>query len=334
MPLDANNLVIKKKPMPVSNKFEPTNSAIVPRYAEMATFMRAARADIATPLDIALAGVPLDLGATYRSGSRQGPSGVREASRLIRQVNPATKVAPYRLCNIGDVGDAPTHPLSVERSVEMIQEFYERIHAIGASPVSMGGDHTVPLPILRAIAKKRPMGLIQIDSHADTFDEFMGTRINHATFVRRAVEEGLLDPKRIIQIGLRGTRYGDGDINYGYDAGIRMISMDEYEELGRAAVIAEIRRVIGGSPTYITIDIDGLDPKEAPGTGVPEPGGISMRDCQVMLRSISGTNIAGGDICEVVPSLDPTGITCINAANLMFEITCLVATARTRKAQK
>ncbi len=319
--------------MAPAKEFAPIDSSVVPRYAGVATFMRAARAEIAKPLDIALVGVPLDLGATYRSGARQGPSAVREASRLIRQVNPTTKVAPYRLCNIGDVGDAPTHPLSVERSVDLIQAFYERIQAVGAAPISIGGDHTVPLPVLRAIAKQRPMGLIQIDSHADTFDEFMGTKCNHATFVRRAIEEGLLDPKRIVQIGLRGTRYGDDDINYGYGAGIRMIPMDEYEEMGRAAVIAEIKRVVGEGPTYITIDIDGLDPKDAPGTGVPEPGGIMMRDAQMMLRALTGMDIAGADICEVVPSLDPTGITCINAANLMFELTCLVAVARSKQAR-
>ena len=319
--------------MAPAKEFAPIDSSVVPRYAGVATFMRAARAEIAKPLDIALVGVPLDLGATYRSGARQGPSAVREASRLIRQVNPTTRVAPYRLCNIGDVGDAPTHPLSVERSVDLIQAFYESIQAVGAAPISIGGDHTVPLPVLRAIAKQRPMGLIQIDSHADTFDEFMGTKCNHATFVRRAIEEGLLDPKRIVQIGLRGTRYGDDDINYGYGAGIRMIPMDEYEEMDRAAVIAEIKRVVGEGPTYITIDIDGLDPKDAPGTGVPEPGGIMMRDAQMMLRALTGMDIAGADICEVVPSLDPTGITCINAANLMFELTCLVAVARSKQAR-
>jgi guanidinopropionase len=308
--------------------FRPIDSSVTPRYAEIATFMRSARVEIAAPLDIALVGVPLDLGATYRSGARQGPAGVREASRLIRQVNPTTKVAPYRLCNIGDVGDAPTHPLSVERSVQLVEEFYQRIHSVGALPISVGGDHTVPLPVLRAIAKDRPLGLIQIDAHADTFDEFMGTKCNHATFVRRAVEEGRLDPKRIVQIGLRGTRYGDDDIDFGYQTGIRMITMDEYEDLGRGAVTDEIRRVVGSGPTYITIDIDGLDPKDAPGTGVPEPGGISMRDAQMMLRGISGLEIVGADICEVVPSLDPTGITCINAANLMFELTCLAAVSR------
>ena len=312
-------------------KFSPADSSVIPRYAGAATFMRAATASIERPLDIALIGVPLDLGATYRSGARHGPAGVREASRLIRQVNPTTGVAPYRLCNIADVGDAPPHPLSVEISVDLVKEFYDRIHAIGATPISVGGDHVVPLPILRAIASKAPVGLIQIDSHTDTFDEFMGTKTNHATFVRRGIEEGLLDPKRIIQIGLRGTRYGDDDILYGKEAGIRMISMDEYEELGRAAVIDEIKRIVGTQPTYITIDVDGLDPKDAPGTGVPEPGGIAMRDMQMILRRLTGLNMIGGDICEVIPSLDPTGITCINAANLMFELTCLAAVSRSSK---
>jgi len=186
----------------------------------------------------------------------------------------------------------------------------------------------VPLPILRAIAGEGPVGLIQIDSHSDTFDDFMGTKCNHATFVRRAIEENLLDPKRVIQIGLRGTRYGDDDIAYGAETGIRMMTMDEYEDMGRAAVIAEIRRVIGDAPVYVTIDIDGLDPKEAPGTGVPEPGGIMMRDMQMILRALTGISMIGGDICEVVPGLNPTGITCINTANLMFELTCLAAVAR------
>ena len=316
------------------SRYAPIDSSVTPRYAEIATFMRAARAELSSSIDIALVGVPLDLGATFRSGARQGPAGVREASRLIRQVNPTTGVAPYRLANIADVGDAPTHPLSVETSIAKIEAFYAGVHAAGVTPISIGGDHTIPLPILRAIAKGGPVGLVQIDSHSDTFDEFMGTRYNHATFVRRAVEEGLLDPKRIIQIGLRGTRYGDDDIVYGAEAGIRMITMDEYETMGRAVVVEEIRRVIGNDPTYISIDIDGLDPKDAPGTGVPEPGGIVMRDAQMMLRALTGIDLIGADVCEVVPSLDPTGITCINAANLMFELTCLAAVAHGARSAK
>lgn len=314
------------------DRFQPHNSGVTARFQEIATFMRAAQAPIAPPLDIALIGVPLDLGATYRLGARHGPAGVREASRLIRQVNPSTKIRPYSLCNIADVGDAPVDPLSLERSVDRITAHFETIHAVGAAPIAVGGDHTIPLPILRAIAKERPVGLFHVDAHADTFDDFMGTKVNHATFVRRAVEEGLVDPKRVVQIGLRGTRYGDDDIDYGYDVGLRMITMDEYEEMGRAAVIEEARRVIGAGPTYITIDVDGLDPKDAPGTGVPEPGGIPMRDMQVMLRSLTGASeFVGGDISEIVPGLDPTGITCVNAANLMFEMACLIADSRARR---
>ena len=308
--------------------FEPFHSGRVPRYQEIATLMRAARAELAPPLEVALVGVPLDLGATYRMGARHGPAGVREASRLIRQVNPATAVAPFRLCKAADVGDAPTDPLDVVRSVALIQAFFERIHALGAVPVAVGGDHTVPLPVLRAIARDRPVGLIQFDAHADVFDDFMGSRINHATFVRRGIEEGLIEPARSIQIGLRGTRYGEGDLDYSRAAGIRVITIDDYERLGRDQVIMAIREAVGAGPAYLTFDVDGLDPTEAPGTGVPEPGGLSMRDSQVILRALTGLQIVGGDVCEVAPPLDPSGLTCINAANLMFEILCLVATTR------
>jgi guanidinopropionase len=308
--------------------FQPFHSGVVPRYQEIATFMRAARSSIGPSLDVALVGVPLDIGATYRVGARHGPAGVREASRLIRQVNPTTEVKPFELCNVGDVGDAPTDPLDVMRSVALIQELFERIHGIGAAPLAVGGDHTVPLPILRAIAKARPVGLIQFDAHGDVFDAFMGSKINHATFVRRGIEEGLIEPRRSVQVGLRGTRYGADDLDYSRAAGIRVITIDDYEELGRARVIAAIREVVGSGPAYLTYDVDGLDPTEAPGTGVPEPGGLSMRDSQVVLRGLTGLDIVGGDVCEVAPPLDPSGITCIAAANLMFEILCLIATAR------
>jgi guanidinopropionase len=277
---------------------------------------------------VALLGVPLDLGATYRVGARHGPAAVREASRLIRQVNPTTGVAPFQLCRVADVGDAPTDPLDVVRSVALIQEFCEEIAAIGAAPVAMGGDHTVPLPVLRAIARARPVGLIQFDAHGDVFDDFMGSKINHATFVRRGIEEGLIEPGRSIQIGLRGTRYGTADLDYSRAVGIRVVTIDDYESQGRERVIAAIREVVGEGPAYVTFDVDGLDPCAAPGTGVPEPGGLSMRDSQVMLRALTGLEVIGGDVCEVAPPLDPSGITCINAANLMFEILCLVAAAR------
>ena len=214
--------------------------------------------------------MPLDLGATYRVGARHGPAGVREASRLIRQVNPATGVKPFELCKVGDVGDAPTDPLDVSQR-RADPGVFERIRDLGAAPLAVGGDHTVPLPILRATARSRAVGLIQFDAHSDVFDEFMGSKINHATFVRRGIEEGLIEPRRSIQIGLRGTRYGADDLDYSRAAGIRVITIDDYEELGRAGVIAAIKEVVGSGPAYLTYDVDGLDPTEAPAPACPSP---------------------------------------------------------------
>ena len=310
--------------------FKPLDSGSVPRYQEPASFMRARRHQVSPDLDIALVGVPFDTGLTFRSGARHGPAAVREASRLIRAVNPATRVAPFDLCNMADVGDAPTHPLKVEESCDMIEAFFARIHNAGVWPLAIGGDHTVPLPILRAIARDEPLGLFHVDAHADTFDSFMGTKINHATFVRRAVEEGLIDPARTIQVGLRGTRYGDDDINYGNEVGMTMVPMDEYEAMGREDFIDLALKTLGDRPCYLTIDIDGLDPRDCPGTGVPEPGGISMRDMQVILRAFTGLNAVGGDVCEVSPPHDPVGITFVNVANLMFEMACVMARNRKR----
>jgi guanidinopropionase len=312
-------------------RFQPFDAAVVPRFADVATFMRTRRVDMGPEIDVALCGVPFDIGVNFRSGARHGPAGVREASRIIRQVHPTSGVAPFRLCNVADVGDAPVNALDAAASITSIQEFFERVHAFGATPIAIGGDHTVPLPILRAIAKDRPVGVVQFDAHADTLDEILGTKINHATTFRRAVEEGLVDPRRTIQIGLRGSRFGEGDIAWGQAAGMRCITIDEYEEIGRAGVIAEIDRVLGDAPTYVTFDVDGLDPAFGMGTGVPEVGGLSMRDAQMMIRGLRGKDIVGADICEIAPAYDTTGQTCLNGANLMFEMLCVIAEARTSR---
>jgi guanidinopropionase len=238
-----------------------------------------------------------------------------------------TSIMHNDLCQVADVGDVPQNPLDLADSIQKIQAFFATLHAAGVVPVTAGGDHTITLPILRALATEGPVGCIHFDAHADTLDTLLGTKINHGTPFRRAVEEGLIDPRRMIQIGLRGTRYSDEDIAFGADVGMRLITMDDYEEMGRAHVITEARRVVGEGPTYITFDIDGLDPIYAIGTGAPEPGGLSMRDAQVMLRGLRGLQLIGGDVCEVSPPLDPTGHTALNAANLMFEILCVVADA-------
>jgi guanidinopropionase len=311
---------VKKDP-----RFQPVDAAVTPRFSGIATFMRTQRHEISSDLDVALVGVPFDIGVNYRSGARQGPAAVREASRLIRRVHQSSSIAPYDICNVADVGDAPVNPIDLQRSITMIEDFYKDIHGARAVPISIGGDHTVPLPILRAIAREEPVGIVQIDSHADTLDMLAGTKINHATTFRRGVEEGLIDSKRVIQIGLRGSRFSPDDIKWGEDQGFTCITYDQYEAMGRDKVIAQIDRVTGNGPTYITIDIDGIDPAWAPGTGVPEIGGLTPRDVQVIIRSLQGKHLIGGDICEVAPCFDPTGVTAVTAANLMWEMLCVIA---------
>lgn len=312
-------------------RFQPFDSAKTPRFADVATFLRTPRLPISREIDIAIAGVPFDMGVNFRSGARHGPAAVREASRIIRQIHPTSGIAPFRLCNVADVGDATVNALDPTASIGLIEDFFRDVHQAGALPIAIGGDHTVPLPILRVIARDNPVGVVHFDSHADTLDELLGTKINHATTFRRAVEEGLVDPKRVIQIGLRGSRFSENDIQWGADAGFRLITMDEFEKIGRDEVIREIDRVTGTGRTYITFDIDGLDAAYAMGTGVPEVGGFSVRDAQVMIRSLQGKHLVGADICEVAPVFDPTGQTALNAANLLFEMLCVIADSRAKR---
>src|SRR4029450_9310307 len=231
--------------------FQPLDSAVIPRFAEPATFMRTPHVQSYAGLDIALVGVPFDLGSTNRAGARHGPAQIREMSRLIRRVNASSAIAPFDICHVADVGDAPQNPLDLLDSIHKIQTFFAMLHAAGVVPVTAGGDHTITLPILRAIATEGPVGCIHFDAHGDTPDTLLGTKINHGTPFRRAVEEELIDPRRMIQIGLRGTRYSDEDIAFGYDVGMRLITMDDFEAMGRAQVITEARRVVGEDATYI-----------------------------------------------------------------------------------
>jgi len=312
-------------------KYLPVDASVVPRFSDVATFLRTKRVDltldVASELDIALVGVPFDIGLNYRSGPREAPGAVRHASRLIRMVHPTSGIEPYRLCNIADLGDAPINPLDKDASIAQIQAFFEALKAASIRPVAIGGDHTIPTPILRALAADRPVGILQIDSHADTLDEMCGTKVNHATFMRRAVEDGLVDPARVVQLGLRGSRFSADDIRFGEEAGFTIITFDQYEELGRAETIRRIRETLGTGPTYVTVDIDGLDPSHCPGTPVPEIGGLTPRDAQVILRALQGVDVVGADISEVAPCYDPTGITSVVAANLMFELVCVIADA-------
>lgn len=309
----------------VNPKYEPVDASQVARFSDVATFLRTQRVEMDEEIDIGLVGVPFDIGLNYRGGPREAPAAVRQASRIIRKVHPTSGIAPYTLCNIADLGDAPVNPLNKDQSIETIEKFFADLTALSIRPITIGGDHTIPTPILRGIARNEPVGIVQIDSHADTLDELCGSKVNHATFMRRGLEEGLIDPRRVVQLGLRGSRFSAEDIAFGYEAGFTIITFDEYEEMGRNAAIAKINEVIGAARTYMTIDIDGLDPAFCPGTPVPEIGGITPRDAQMIIRALRGVDLVGADISEVAPCYDPTGITSITAANLMFELLCVMA---------
>lgn len=317
-------------------KYEMGNNAgeIAPRYTGLPSFMRAPYREDPEGLEIALAGVPFDGGVTNRTGARHGPREIRNQSSFMRNIHQPSGIEPAALCRIADIGDAwVRRPFHLEESHAEIEAFYRRLHQAGAVPVSAGGDHSVTLPIMRAIAADRPVGMVHFDAHCDTGDDYLGSKFHHGAPFRRAVEEGLLDPKRTIQIGIRGT-VNDPDVwKFSHDSGMRVIYMEEYFELGWKGVLDEALRVVGDGPTYVSFDVDGLDPVFAPGTGTPEIGGFSSAEAQFMIRGLRGLNLIGGDVVEVAPPFDPSGNTALLGATLMFEILCVVADAvATRRA--
>ncbi len=303
-----------------------------PRYTGLPTFMRAPYQEHLTGIDIGLVGVPFDGGVTNRPGARHGPREIRNQSSLMRRVNQATGIDPYALCRVADIGDAWVEkPFELENALAEIARFFGRVHSAGVVPVSAGGDHSVTLPIFRGIAKERPVGMIHFDAHCDTGDDYLGSKFHHGAPFRRAVEEGLLDPKRTVQIGIRGA-INDKDVwQFSHDSGMRVVYMEEFYDRGPRAVIAEAREIVGDGPTYISFDVDGLDPVYAPGTGTPECGGITVVEAQIMLRALEGLNLVGGDVVEVAPPFDPSGNTALVGATLMYEILCVVADAVQRR---
>jgi guanidinopropionase len=299
-----------------------------PRYAEIATVMRAPLADTLDDLDIALVGVPTDLGVTNRPGARHGPREIRNASSLMRLQNIAMGINPYELCSIADVGDVPfSNRFDLETQVKDIELFYRRLVEANVLPVTAGGDHSITYPIFKAIAADTPIGMVHIDAHTDTWGEIWGSKFHHGAPFRTAVEEGLLDPQRTIQIGIRGGQNFTDGIEFSKSNGMRVVLIEEFAERGVDAIVDEARQVVGDGPTYISFDVDGLDPVYAPGTGTPEIGGITTREAQQLLRGIRGLNFVGGDVVEVAPPFDPSGNTALVGASLMFDILCLVADA-------
>lgn len=305
--------------------YQPIDSGITPRFAGIPTFMRLPQAS-PEEVDIALVGVPFDGGTTNRPGPRHGPRELRNQSSLMRRVHHVTGLSPYDVARIADCGDAPVNPIDLMDSLAKIEGFFDAIRRAGAVPLSAGGDHLVSLPILRGLVKDGPVGMIHFDAHTDTYDSFFGdNRYTHGTPFRRAIEEGLLDPKRVIQIGLRGAISDATNYDWARDVGIRLLFIEEFAERGVKDVMAEARALVGDRPTYVSFDIDVIDPSQAPGTGTPEIGGVSTREAQQMVRLLDGLNIIGADLVEVSPPFDPSGLTALTGATIMFELLCVLA---------
>ena len=306
-----------------------------PRYVGLPTFLRAPYKENFENTDVGMIGVPFDGGVTNRPGSRHGPREVRNQSTLIRMKNQSTCIAPHDLCRVSDIGDAwVPSPFELVGSHLAIQNTFENVKAAGIIPIGVGGDHSVSLPILRALASEQPVGMVHIDAHCDTGDDYMGSKFHHGAPFSRAVEEGLLDPKRTVQIGIRGS-VNDLDLwKFSHDSGMRVIYMHDFYTMGIEKVITEMRQVVGNGPVYISFDIDSLDPAFAPGTGTPEIGGLTTLEAQLLIRACSGLNIMGADMVEVAPSFDPSGNTALAGAGILFELLCVVCESVAARAAK
>ena len=293
--------------------------------------MRCPLSDNPEEVDIALIGVPYDGGVTNRPGARHGPREIRNSSSLMRTIHHVTRFNPFEACRVADMGDVRLNSMfDPELVVEEIEAFFRPLVKAGTTPLSAGGDHSITYPILKALGRDGPVGLVHIDAHTDTWGPHQGCKFHHGAPFRLAVEDGVLDPKRTVQIGIRGCQAITDGWDFSEQSGMRVIFMEEFTEIGVKAVIEEARRVVGDGPTYISFDVDGLDPVYAPGTGTPEIGGITTIEAQALLRGLNGLNLVGGDVVEVSPPFDPTGNTALVAATLMFEILCLLAESKSR----
>jgi agmatinase len=274
----------------------------------------------------AVVGAPFDTGATFRAGGRFGPSGIRAASHLLRPYNPAQGIQIFDHLSVIDYGDVPVVPGYIEESYEKIKSGLSEIHHAGTTPIVLGGDHSIALPELRAAAETHgPLALVQFDAHADTWDSYFGMKHTHGTPFRRAVEEGLLDTAHSIQVGMRGSLYGTEDIEDSREMGFEVLTTDDVRAIGIPATIERIRERVGEARTYVSFDVDFVDPAYAPGTGTPEIGGFTSREAQEFVRGLAGIEVVGCDVVEVYPSYDPAEITALLASNVAYDLLTLVA---------
>jgi guanidinopropionase len=312
--------------------FKPISGMEMPRFAGIPTFMRLPHVPPDHPrfaeVQIGLFGLPFDGGTSNRPGPRHGPRQMRDLSTMIRAEHPVTRLRPFDCARCADLGDASPNPVDVNDTLDRFTAFASRLHAAGIRPLAAGGDHLCTLPMLRGIAKDAPLGLVHFDSHTDLFPPYFGgTTLTHGNPFRAAVDEGLLDPKRMIQIGIRGTQYDSADRDFALAHGIRIVPIEELVARGIPDVMAEARATVGQQPAYMSYDIDFVDPAVAPGTGTPEWGGPNAFQAMQVVRECAGLNIVGADLVEVSPPVDPTGGTAWLAASLMFEMLCVMVAA-------
>jgi len=304
----------------------------MPRFGGLATMLRLPAKETAEGLDVAFVGVPFDIGTSNRPGARLGPRQIRAESCLIRPYNMATRAAPFDSLQVADVGDVAINTFNLEASIDIIEQSYRDLLAHDCRPLTLGGDHTIVLPILRALAGKYgPLGLVHIDAHADVNDTMFGERITHGTPFRRAVEEGLIEGRRVVQIGLRATGYAADDFDWPRAQGFRVVQVEECWHRSLTPLMDEVRSQLGSGPVYLSFDIDGLDPAFAPGTGTPEIGGLTSVQGIEIIRGCRGLDLVGGDLVEVSPPYDPSGNTALLAANLLFEMLCVMPGVAYRK---
>ncbi|WP_170338270.1 agmatinase [Ruegeria arenilitoris] len=304
---------------------QPISGNDLARFSGPNTFMRLPAADTLAGLDVAVLGVPMDIGTSWRSGTRFGPKQIRAESAMIRPYNMATFAAPFDSLQIADIGDLAINTFSLADSLRIIKESYDAILAQGVIPVAMGGDHSITLPILRAVAAKHgPVALVHVDAHADVNDEMFGERETHGTVFRRAYEEGLIVPDKTFQVGIRGSGYAASDFTEAKGWGFRQFPAWELWQQNLTQIGALIRKEIGEHPVYVTYDIDSLDPAYAPGTGTPEIGGLTTPQALQLIHALGGMNVVGCDLVEVSPPYDPSGNTALTAANLLFELLCIL----------
>ncbi len=313
-------------------RFQPVSGFDLPRFAGVPTFMRLPlvepSSDLYGDVDIGLVGIPWDGGTTNRPGARHGPRQLRDLSTMIRAVHPTSGTRPYEIANCADLGDVPPNPADINDTLERVCAYYKDLTAAGIVPLTAGGDHLTSLPVLRGINRGKPLGMIHFDAHTDLFEGYFGGyKYTHGTPFRRAIEEGLLDPERVIQIGIRGTMYDGEDIEWGRAKGVTILGIDELMERGHADVMAQAKDVVGDAETYVSFDIDFIDPAFAPGTGTPEIGGPDTWTAQQLARQLQGLNLVGADLVEVSPPFDPSGNTAWVGVSIMFELLCVLAEA-------